>query len=91
MLSAVTARAAPVDFATLDLDADGKVELLCGAGDGALYALKERGGVCSVLWRVQLGRRVGGPIVCDLDGDSLPEILVAGDDGKLHCLGREPR
>ena len=80
------------DFATLDLDGDGQVELLCGAGDGYLYALKERGDRCEVLWRVALGPvAVGAPVVADLDGDGRPDILVATIDGQLHRLGPDGR
>jgi len=39
-----------------------------------------------LLWSVPLGRRVGEPILTDLDGDGLPEILVTAEDGKLYCL-----
>ena len=75
------------DFATLDLDDDGQVELLCGAGDGQLYALKEQGEECVVLWSVPLGRvAVGAPVVADLDEDGRPEVVVTTVDGRLHCL-----
>ena len=76
------------DLATLDVDADGRTELVCGAGDGKLYALKEVDQACEVLWAVDLGSP-GTPVVSDLDGDALPEILVTTTDGRLHCLGRQ--
>ena len=80
---------APVsDFVTADLDGEGKSEALCGAGDGRLYALKERKGQCVILWSTNLGRAVGPPILADLDHDGKAEILVPTEDGKLHCLGR---
>ena len=80
------------DFATLDIDGDGQVELLCGAGDGRLYALKERGNGCDVVWSVALGAvAVGAPVVVDVDDDSRADIFVATADGKLHCLGRVAR
>lgn len=75
------------DFATADLDGDGKMELLCGAGDGKLYALKEKGGKCSILWSVAMGQQtIGAPIIADVNGDGKAEILVASEDGRLHCL-----
>jgi hypothetical protein len=74
------------DIATADLDGDGCDELLVGAGDGRLYALKQRGGACVVLWFVDLGRAVGSPILADLDGDGQAEIVVPTEDGRLHCL-----
>lgn len=77
------------DFASADLDGDGKVELLCGAGDGKLYALKERGRKCSILWSVALGQQtVGSPVIADLNGDGKAEIIVTSEDGILHCLGK---
>jgi outer membrane protein assembly factor BamB len=74
------------DFASADLDGDGRVELLLGGGDGRLYALKDIDGACAVLWSVDFGRRVGSPILADLDGDGTAEILVPTEDGRLHCL-----
>jgi len=80
---------APVsDLSTADLDGDGKVEALCGAGDGRLYALKERKGQCTILWSVDFGRAVGSPILAGLNGDGKAEIIVPTEDGRLHCLGR---
>ena len=79
------------DFATLDVDADGRTELLCESGDGKLYALKAAGATCRILWSVDLGARVGSPVIADLDGDLKPECLVSTSDGRLHCLGRAAR
>ena len=76
------------DIASADIDADGHDELLCGAGDGALYALEERDGNCNVLWRLQLGSQVLSPVIADLNGDGTAEILVATSDGRMHCLGQ---
>jgi hypothetical protein len=62
------------------------MELLFGGDDGALHALAERDGKPRLLWSVPIGRRVGEPVLADLDGDGRPEILVAAEDGKLYCL-----
>ena len=75
-------------MSTADLDGDGKVEALCGAGDGRLYALKEHKGQCTILWSVDFGRAAGSPILADLNGDGKAEIIVPTEDGRLHCLGR---
>ena len=74
------------DFASADLDGDGRMEILLGGGDGGLYALKEIDGACAVLWSVNLGRRVGSPILADLDGDGTAEVLVPTEDGRMRCL-----
>jgi hypothetical protein len=76
------------DFASADIDGDSKMELLCGTKDG-LYALKQSGGACSVLWKKGLGGRiVGSPVIADIDNDGYPEILVTTEDGYLRCLGK---
>ncbi len=75
------------DFASLDLDGNGSVELVCGAGDGKLYALQETNGHVEMLWSLDLGSEVGAPVIADLDADGLPEVLVSSADGRLHALG----
>jgi|GEM_PF-1081367 len=79
---------APVsDMAAADLDGDGRLEVLLGAGDGKLYALEHNGDAGRVLWSVALSDQpVGGPILADLSGTGQPSILVPTDDGYLHCL-----
>ncbi len=69
-----------------DLDNDGSLEVLYGGDDGNLHALGERDGKPMLLWSVALGRRVGEPVLTDLDGDTRPEILVTVDNGRLCCL-----
>jgi hypothetical protein len=78
---------APIsDFASADLDGDGKIEALCGSGDGKLHAIKEKDGKPTDLWTVDFGRTTGTPILADLDGDGTAEVLVTSEDGKLHAL-----
>ena len=60
-----------------------------GGSDGNLYALAERSGQARVLWKVPLGRRVGEPVLADLDGDDRAEILVTTEAGRLYCLRAE--
>jgi hypothetical protein len=38
------------------------------------------------LWSLPLGRRVGEPVVADVDRDGKAEILVPVEDGRLYCL-----
>ena len=77
------------DFASADLDGDGRMEVLLGSGDGHLYALKEVGDDCQVLWRVRLSeRRIGSPILADLNDDGIAEILVPSEEGIVFCLAR---
>ena len=65
---------------------DGRMAVLFGGGDGKLHALGERGGKPRLLWSVPLGRRVGEPVLVDLEGDGRPTLLVAAEDGRLYCL-----
>ncbi len=74
------------DFASMDLDGDGKVEALCGAGDGKLHALKEKDGKPGMLWTMDFGPTAGSPVLADLDGDGTAEILVTTEDGRLRAL-----
>ena len=75
------------EFATVDLDGDGAMEILIGSGEGTLYALKEKNGSFSTLWKLRFTtRRLGSPIVADIDGDGQGEILIPSEDGTIHCL-----
>jgi len=78
------------DMAAADLDDDGEGELLFGAGDGKLYAVKERDGKPEVMWTHEFGRHVGSPVLADLNGDHVPEILVPIEDGRLVVLSLAP-
>lgn len=73
------------DPVLVDLDGDTRLEVLFGANDGGLYAL--RGGDGALLWRVDLGAPVYHPVVADIDGDGALEILVAAG-GELLALDR---
>jgi len=57
--------------------------LLFGGDDGKLHALGERDGQPRLLWSLSLGRRVGEPILADIDGDGRPEILVPPKTGTV--------
>ena len=72
-----------------DVTGDGRMAVLFGCDDGKLYALGERDGKAGVIWSVNLGRRVGEPILADIAGDGRPAVLVTTEDGRLHCL-RQP-
>ena len=63
------------------------MEILIGDGEGTLYALKEQNGVCSTLWKLSITtRRLGSPVVADIDSDGQGEILIPSEDGIRHCL-----
>ena len=54
--------------------------------DGKLHALGELEGKPRLIWSLPLGRRVGEPVLTDLDGTGRPVILVTAEDGRLYCL-----
>jgi M6 family metalloprotease-like protein len=46
------------------------------------------GGALLPGWPASIGTApAGSPIVCDADGDGVLETVVAGTDGRVHCLG----
>jgi MYXO-CTERM domain-containing protein len=69
---------------TADIDGDGADEVLVGADDGFLYALRGTDG--SALFAVDLGAPVVHVIAADLDLDPDLELLAALSDGTLVAL-----
>jgi hypothetical protein len=66
---------------------DGRPAAVVGSTDGHLYAVDP----CTVelLWSRLMGEPVGDPVVADLDGDGLNEVLISVADGYLYALGDE--
>ena len=68
----------------IDLDGDGKLELITGDARGQVVALHGDG---SLLWSVKYERGVkSAPAVGDMDGDGKPEILFGAVKTPLVCL-----
>ncbi|MBD3184636.1 PQQ-binding-like beta-propeller repeat protein [Candidatus Poribacteria bacterium] len=72
-------------FASGDIDSDGYDEFLYPLGSNELIALDHHADN-HVLWRVVLSADPGTPILADVDGDGLAEILVCTSDGFLNVL-----
>ena len=67
-----------------DLDGDGVLEAILGTEAGKVLALHADGG------RAELATLKGGveatPMLADVDADGRYELLVAANDGTLHCF-----
>ena len=72
-------------FASGDIDSDGCDEFLYPLGSNELIAADFHASN-HVLWRVPLQSEPGTPILADIDGDGLAEILVCTQDGYLNIL-----
>lgn len=70
----------------VDLDADGRDEILGGTEDGRLAVLGIEAGQLQLESTVRLPAGVGRPTVVDLDLDGRLEILAGCDDGRVYVL-----
>lgn len=71
--------------AIVDVDGDGKDDVVAGARDGRLVAYRGRDGV--ELWRADGDSGIhASPAVVDVDGDGRAEILAAWSYGRLAIL-----
>ena len=73
-----------------DLTGDGIPDVVCGASNGRLFAWRSTG---IALWQIFIRDNSGNnvpvrssPILVDIDGDGVPEILVGDQIGRLHCF-----
>jgi len=80
--------AAPAFF---DLDQDGDLDMLVGLGDGTLTHLENVGDASAPEWELAAERYQGidagshaTPAAADLNGDTLPDLLLGGEDGGLR-------
>ncbi len=68
---------------TGDLDGDGFEDVVAQGGP-VVYALNREG---REIWRFEGGARFNtSPVIADLVEDTLPEVLIASNDGVLYCL-----
>lgn len=67
--------------ALVDADEDGRPDVVFTTSDGVVRAIKGNStGTGVLLWSWATGRLIeSGPTVADLDGDSIPEVIVPAD------------
>jgi len=71
-----------------DLDGDGDLDILAGGDDGRLWLIRNTGSANAPAWQMENGF-YGGidvgtnsvPLVLDVDGDKLPDLLVGNAQG----------
>ena len=70
-----------------DIDGDGRDEALFTVGQTLYcYGTDSSGKTGVEKWRIDLPARMGPPVITDVDGDGLAEILVQGADGVLYAI-----
>ncbi len=69
--------------AAADLDGDGRPEFVFGTNTGKLFIVNGEDGSPAKV--IEFGHPVGEPVVADVDGDGLADVLVVSD-GVLCCL-----
>ena len=67
-----------------DIDGVNGLEFLAGTESGRLFAVQASTG--AILWSLDLGEAIGDPIVADVDGDGISDILVPCADGYLYSI-----
>lgn len=76
--------AACSDVAGCDVDGDGRQEFVFGTSHRVLYAVGDDGAKPRMLWRVGLSGAAGPPIIADVTGDSVPDVIVPTADGYVN-------
>ena len=72
-------------FTSGDIDSDGRDEFLYPLGSNEIIAL-DNDAPDHILWRAHLDAEPGTPILADIDGDGLAEIIVCTTDGYLNIV-----
>lgn len=72
-------------FTSGDINSDGKDEFLFSLASNEIIALSHDV-TGHILWRKRLGATPDTPILADIDGDGLTEIIVCTSDGYINVL-----
>ena len=72
-------------FASGDIDSDGRDEFIYPLGPNEIIAV-DHDAPDHILWRAHVASQPGTPVLADIDGDGLAEIVVCTVDGYLNVL-----
>lgn len=67
-----------------DIDGANGMEFIAGTESGRLFAVRAATG--EIVWSFDLGEALGDPVVADVDGDGVADILVPCADGYLYAI-----
>jgi hypothetical protein len=67
----------------VDLDRDGRFEILASTEESGLYALRQDG---SLLWKKCIGGGNADMVAGDMDGDGYPEVVFGSDGGVVTSM-----
>ncbi len=74
--------------AVMDIDGDGKLEVVVGSFDNKTHAINGEDG--SLLWTYTMERGAGSsPAVADIDNDGKLEVIINSFDNKTHAINGE--
>jgi len=77
------------DVAAGDVDGDGRPEFVFGTSHGALYALGDGDDGPRLVWKVDAGSGLGAPILADVNGDGVCEIIAASVEGYVNVFAAD--
>ena len=69
-----------------DVDGNGQEAFLVGLSDGRLVCIAEEGTEGSTLWQLQFAAAVANPVIADVDGDDVAQIVISTADGYVRIL-----
>lgn len=75
-----------------DVDGDGNLDVVVGVGFGQVMAVNGRFGTALTGFPYQItasGRKVGSPILVQMNADASAEIVVGDNEGTVFCLDVE--
>lgn len=77
--------------ALADMNGDGYLDIVCAATNGGIYVYDRNGSVVAPWSNVRYSTMTslsseGSPIVADINGDGLPDVIMGDENGTLSAL-----